>query len=260
MERAQRNMKEIHLQSAAEEDTKQCDSSTHYVFSRKQSVCHRWLGVGHSPGSCHFKSVKCNKCHKTGRIAKACQTAEASKQTRQKSQNSQQSTNPMKKATTHQINYDSSNQLEVVDIVHVHIVSPDIPRSYKVLTKINEISITMELDAGAGVNLISEKTWANKLNRPDLQHSPSGLQSYPNKPLDVMGSCTVKVKIHGKTNMLPLVVVRGDGISLLGRNWLEKMKLESRNLWMGYSYSANEKTKWYGASLWRLQGNNHPLP
>ena len=69
----------------------------------------------------------------------------------------------MKKATTHQINYDSSNQLEVVDIVHVHIVSPDIPRSYKVLTKINEISITMELDAAAGVNLISEKTWANKL-------------------------------------------------------------------------------------------------
>ena len=40
-----------------------------------------------------------------------------------------------------------------------------------------------------------------------------------------MGSCTVN-SIHGKTASLPLVVVKGDGISLLGRNWLEEIKLD----------------------------------
>jgi len=52
------------------------------------------------------------------------------------------------------------------------------------------------------------------------------LHSYPSKPLDVLGSCSVKVTVHGKTATLPLVVVKGDGISLLGRNWLEEIKLD----------------------------------
>ena len=52
------------------------------------------------------------------------------------------------------------------------------------------------------------------------------LHSYPSKPLDVLGSCSVKVTVHGKTSTLPLVVVKGDGILLLGRNWFEEIKLD----------------------------------
>ena len=83
----------------------------------------------------------------------------------------------------------------------------------------------MELDTGAGVTIISEQTWSAKLKRPKLQTSPLKLHSYPSKPLVVLGSCSVKVTVHGKTATLPLVVVNGDGISLLGRNWLEEIKL-----------------------------------
>ena len=105
-------------------------------------------------------------------------------------------------------------------------MSSEIPKSYKVLTKVNDIPITMELDTGAGVSIISEQTWSDKLKSPHLQSCSLKLQSYPSKPLDVLGSCTVKVTVHGKTASLPLVVVKGDGISLLGRNWLEKIKLD----------------------------------
>ena len=43
-----------------------------------------------------------------------------------------------------------------------------------------------------------------------------------------MDSCTVKVTVHGHGSAasLPLVVVKGDGISLLGRNWLEEIRLD----------------------------------
>ena len=41
-----------------------------------------------------------------------------------------------------------------------------------------------------------------------------------------MGSCTVKVTIHWNTASLPLVVVKGNWISCLGRNWLEEIKLD----------------------------------
>ena len=122
---------------------------------------------------------------------------------------------------------EKSRQSEIADIVHVNTVSPKIPKRYKRLTEINGIPITMELDTGAGVTIISEQTWSAKLKRPKLQTSSLKLHSYPSKPLDVLGSCSVKVTVHGKTATLPLVVVkRDDGISLLGRNWLEEIRLD----------------------------------
>ena len=128
----------------------------------------------------------------------------------------------------HQIELESSSKLqsEVVDIVHVLTASPDIPRSYKVVTLINNIPIITELDTGARVSIVSEQTWSDKLKQPKLQPCSLRLQSYPSKPLDVMGVCTVKVTIKSNTVSLPLVVIKGDEISLLGRNWLEQIKLD----------------------------------
>ena len=155
-------------------------------------------------------------------------TMESSKQAirRANTQNEHQNTNQRQQHNTHQIVQESSSDSEVVDIVHVHTMSSEIPKSYKVLTKVNDIPITMELDTGAEVSIVSEQTWSDKLKSPHLQSCSLKLQSYPSKPLDVLGSCTVKVTVHGKTASLPLVVVKGDGISLLGRNWLEKIKLD----------------------------------
>ena len=52
---------------------------------------------------------------------------------------------------------------ENADIIHVHTTSPHTPKSYKVLTTINSIPVTMELDTRAGVTIVSETTWAEKL-------------------------------------------------------------------------------------------------
>ena len=41
----------------------------------------------------------------------------------------------------------------------------------------------------------------------------------------MVGSTDVQVVYQGQTAILPLVVVKGDGPTLLGRNWLTKIKL-----------------------------------
>ena len=64
-----------------------------------------------------------------------------------------------------------------------------------------------------------------KLNKPDLQDCLIALHSYPNRSLNVMGSCSVEVSINGQIKHLPLVAVERDGISLLGCNWLKVIKL-----------------------------------
>jgi len=179
--------------------------------------CCRCLETGHAPTNCHFKSAKCNKCHKTVYIAQTRESPQG-KQTGQKSTQKQ-------KAGMHNVEEGLSPKPEIADILHVHTTSPHIPRSNKVLTTINSIPVTLELDTGAGVTIVSETTWPEKLNKPDLQDCSMALHSYPNRSLNVMGSCSVEVSINRQIKYLPLVVVKGDGISLLECNWLEALKL-----------------------------------
>ena len=108
------------------------------------------------------------------------------------------------------------------DIVHVHSVSQSVPESFKVPVEINGTPVTMELDTGAAVSLVSEAIWSEQLHRPKLEPCTLKLQSYPDRNLEVLGSCSVQVQVNGDTaETLPLVVVGGHGLSLLGRNWLK---------------------------------------
>ena len=72
----------------------------------------------------------------------------------------------------------------------------------KELQSFASVPVTMELDTGAGVTIVSETTWAEKLNKPDLQDCSVALHSYPNRSLNVMGSCSVEVSIYGQTKQL----------------------------------------------------------
>ena len=91
--------------------------------------------------------------------------------------------------------------------------------------------MTMELDTGAAVSVISEHTyhptWPQ--DRPALQPSSTKLRTYSGEELEVIGSISVQVSYEDQLEELPLLVVRGTGASLLGRNWLQKIRLN----WQG---------------------------
>ena len=91
--------------------------------------------------------------------------------------------------------------------------------------EVNKQPIKMELDTGAIVSLVSEVTWGQQLQKPALEPCPFVLKGYPNNKLDILGMCQVHVTVGGVTKQLPLVVCKGNGLSLLGRNWLEELKL-----------------------------------
>ena len=102
-----------------------------------------------------------------------------------------------------------------------------VPESFKVPVEINGIPVTMELDTGAAVNLVSEATWSEQLHSPKLEPCTLKLQSYPDRNLEVLGSCSVQEQVNGDpAETLPLVVVGGRGLSLLVRNWLKLVNLD----------------------------------
>ena len=114
----------------------------------------------------------------------------------------------------------------VADIVHIHAVSQELPKSYKTNLTVNGIPLQMEIDTGAAVSIISESTWENKLKQPTLKPCPLVLKGYPDNHLHIKGCCEVQVQVGETIKQLELIVCEGNGVSLLGRNWLEEIRLD----------------------------------
>ena len=61
--------------------------------------------------------------------------------------------------------------------------------------------------------------------RRGLKETTIRLQTYSKEPIPVVGATQVHVAYEGQTATLPLVVVKEKGPTLLGRNWLSKIRL-----------------------------------
>ena len=85
----------------------------------------------------------------------------------------------------------------------------------------------MELDTGASLSVISEQTFQSIASPTDkLQPTDITLTTYTGQSLSILGTYDVQVCYQSQVHTLPLVVVQGQGPSLFGRNWLEKIKLD----------------------------------
>ena len=87
-------------------------------------------------------------------------------------------------------------------------------------------TLDMEVDTGAAVSVIAENVYRQNFGYVVLQESHWLLKSYSGHKLDTVGEIEVHV-VYGKiTKTLPLVVIRGNGPTLLGRNWMAEIRLD----------------------------------
>ena len=72
--------------------------------------------------------------------------------------------------------------------------------------------------------------------------SPTGitLRSYSGESIPVLGCVDVNVKYGGQKANLPLVVVKRQGPSLLGRNWLCHLRLNWHEIFWSHNLSLKE--------------------
>ena len=81
----------------------------------------------------------------------------------------------------------------------------------EVSVTVDGVPMTMQLDTGATVSVISEHTYHSTWphNRPALQPSSTKLRTYSGEELEVIGSISVQVCYVDQQEELPLLVVRG---------------------------------------------------
>ena len=199
-------------------------------------------GGKHSPRACQFKTSVCHTCKRRGHIARMCHSGQG-RHAGQKSQGAQ--ARPGERRQTYSVEGGQAHAVEGEgEQPQLQAVSSD-PESYtlypvqsqrvhpiEVQAKVNGACMTMELDTGASLTIISEqtyrKTWPQ--DTPPLQPSSTKLCTYTGEELEVRGSLPVAVEYKDQRESLQLLVVAGNGPSLLGRNWLQKLHLDWREI------------------------------
>ena len=91
-------------------------------------------------------------------------------------------------------------------------------------------AVTMEVDTGVAVSLISEQRLKQVLPKAAIHNTAVVLQNYTSERIPVRGELQVMVHYGDQKKQLALYVTKGDGPCLMGREGLESIRLDWRTI------------------------------
>ena len=171
--------------------------------------CYRCGRDNHLAAQCPHLETTCFLCGKKGHLKKLCRSGKSQRTER--------------KGTKTDLKLLQADDEEAEQMLQ-HIPSGSKPFQLTLVVEGKEV--IMELDTGAGVSLVSEETYQRYWPGRALQHSTVRLRTYTGESLEVLGEMEVKVVHENQMMTLPLVVVKGSGPSLIGRNWMTQLSVE----------------------------------
>ncbi|UYV77890.1 K02A2.6-like [Cordylochernes scorpioides] len=172
--------------------------------------------------SCRFKDVVCFKCRKKGHIAPVCRNQEVYPIREQASQQNR----------IHQMD-DQGETEELIQKItcmrtphdyRINTTTSDPP--YIIRLKVENNFIDFELDTGSCLTLISENDFKKYLPNAQLKTIGMIIKTYDGTVVPILGEVIVKVEFQGKTSMLRAVVVKGEKKALVGREWINLLKID----------------------------------
>lgn len=194
-------------------------------------------GGNHRRSICKFREAECYICHRKGHISKVCgSTSNASSPTSKRfpsSKATSQSSNMPTQQTAHHVETAAAPDPDTISTVAYDVFTLGSVTSrnnpIRVDVVINGVKLDMEVDSGAAVSIIDENTYAKHFDRCPLTSTNIRLRSYTGE-IPVMGKIDVEVRYLEQSCLLPLVVVKGTGPSLFGRDWMSAIRLDWPNL------------------------------
>ena len=211
--------------AAKAKEFKETPSTVMKVHAPRRRSCYRCGRNNHDAKECRFREAKCHNCGKVGHIAPACR---APKKVQPKNPSSPHQNKPQAKFV--EVEPEPVGDSPAEDLA-LFTVGAQASNPIEVALQINDRPLTMELDTGADVSIVSEKTYRTLLPGTELKPLPVPLRTYTGEQMKVLGQIPVTVRYERVVATdLPLVVVAGDGPSLLGRNWLKHIRLNWKKI------------------------------
>ena len=208
---------------------------------QKDIECYR-CGGSHYATHCRFKDVDCRRCGKKGHLAKVCHSSKKEDHNNQTHQNPRSVNKTLFKTlfkyNAHSLDH-KPNPHHSATVPEEDSQSTDYPlftlpgnvQPIVLTMEVNGSDLSMELDTGASLSLISEQTYTNMSHAlPPLTQSNVVLSTYTGEKIRPIGTVDVTVRYNCQQVTVPLLVIPGQGPGLVGRNWLEKIKLNWSDL------------------------------
>ena len=202
---------------------------------RPDSECYR-CGEKHEASVCRFKDAQCFKCGRRGHISKACRGDKNKKKktskgtdsgTREGKQTGSRDSKPAKgkkKQQTHLVD-EVSREEGVYAATMYHIRGQSKPKAFEVTVELCGEPHKLEIDTGATRTVLNEETYNKLRDKLELKNSKAILSTYTGEKIPVSGEVLIPVKYQNQLHNLSAMVVKSPGPNLLGRDWLQVIKL-----------------------------------
>ena len=201
--------------------------STSENLTEKQ--CYRCSRRGHGEWECRFKDFICSHCKKKAHLAKVCRSQIQSSSKQAGGRGRGQSKHRAKWIEAASTEKESNMPPDRA----VLIVTDTPSRPTTVPMELNDQLVSMGVDTGAIVSLISYSNQQRLFPSERLEKSDVHLTTYMAEPIPVLEVMNVSVEYGDYCGMHPLYVVPGNGPSLLGRDWLQSIRLNWSSLKVG---------------------------
>lgn len=189
-------------------------------ITHENKKCFRCGNTSHLANECNYKHVTCHFCKQKGHLRKVCFK---------------------EKKQMHQI--DGKDEMTVEELLLVNAKGEVNKINSKIMhtLRVNDHSINFELDTGSPVSIINVAD--AKRYFPTLKVSPPDVElvSYCGTSLQCMGYIVVTVISSGKGKEAKLYIVRSNQKPIVGREWLQIIKLNWHEIFNTKGYaSVNE--------------------
>ena len=114
--------------------------------------------------------------------------------------------------------------------IEVHMVGKSSTKPIRVEVRISGKPLSMEVDTGATVSLISYKRLKQVLPRIKINKTLVVLRTYTSEIIPVRGEVQVNVTYGEQRKKLTLHVTKQEGPCLLGREWLTSIRLDWKTI------------------------------
>ncbi|XP_071506319.1 uncharacterized protein [Diadema antillarum] len=225
IEMAANNVRDLQTAQAPREEVHQMASSPQPKQARART-CFRCGKGGHTSDKCRFKDSNCHHCQKRGHISSVCLSKRRGIPPKSSGQVKALKADDDDAGTE---SADESSAPPPAEYGNLRLYRVDgksnVP-PLKVKVNIDSQEVGMEIDTGASISLMSETTFRTYWPKRRLSPTTMKLRTYTNHELEVVGVVEVYVAHNGQVKTLPLIVVKEDGPSLLGRSWLHELRLD----------------------------------
>ena len=194
--------------------------------SRKCFCC----GKGnHIATECKHRSYECNTCHKVGHLASVCKAnskGNTSSTAKSVVVNDGKSSSNNKQHFIDECDLaEDFNNLFMIDEEKTETINA--VKRFETTVLVNEVATKFQIDTGSPITAISKRYRDNNsvFKTVKLRETDRKFKSYTGDPIIPVGILEVNIKNNVVQRKLELFVMPGNGVPIIGRDWLSFLNI-----------------------------------